>query len=228
MTYDKINPSHYHGDRRYEPIDVIEDWGLNYRLGCALKYISRNGRKPGEDPREGLRKAIWYLEREIEALESPSPYVPPTDVQYEDVLEYYGQTLDLNEAWPEQHVTFGEPVSDIPFDATDEDWEKFWQDDTYNLHVTDSSVFLEPKAGPVGASGTDVLSWDADEDFMWDPSLGPIELTQAEIDKTLAKKDLEQFDDDEIVSSFDRRGLIIGVKKDGSTCILGKDGTCET
>ena len=46
---DMINPNHYRGDRQYEPIAVIEDWGLNYRLGNAVKYISRNGRKPGED-----------------------------------------------------------------------------------------------------------------------------------------------------------------------------------
>lgn len=62
-AYDSINPSHYHGDRKFEPIDVIEDWGLDYHLGNALKYIARNGRKPGEDPREGISKAIWYLER---------------------------------------------------------------------------------------------------------------------------------------------------------------------
>lgn len=85
MKYDNINPSHYRGDRKFEPIDVIEDWDLNYRLGNALKYISRNGRKPGENPVEGLKKAIWYLEREIQSLEQPSPH----QVVYEDVLEDY-------------------------------------------------------------------------------------------------------------------------------------------
>ena len=85
MTYDSINPSHYRGDRRHEPIDVIEDWGLNYRLGNAVKYIARNGRKPGENPVEGLKKAIWYIEREIQSLEKPSRH----QVVYEDVLEDY-------------------------------------------------------------------------------------------------------------------------------------------
>ena len=42
-SYDHINPSHYKGDREFEPIDVIEDWGLNYHLGNALKYLARNG-----------------------------------------------------------------------------------------------------------------------------------------------------------------------------------------
>jgi hypothetical protein len=66
---DMINPLHYRGDRQFEPIAVIEDWELNYNLGNALKYISRNGRKPGEDPTEGLKKAIWYLQREISKYE---------------------------------------------------------------------------------------------------------------------------------------------------------------
>lgn len=203
MAYDKINPSHYHGDRKHEPIEVIEDWGLNYRLGSALKYIARNGRKPGEDPREGLKKAIWYLEREIAALDAPSPYAPPTDVQYEDVLQYYGQTQDEKEAWPEDYY---------PFDASHDDWISFWEDDEFDLHVTGGSVFLEGKQP----------EWDTDEDFMWDPSLGPVELTQEEIEQTLSKKDLECFQQDEIVSTFERRGMIIGIKKDGSTVLLSE------
>lgn len=86
MSYDSINPSHYHGERRFEPIEVIEDWDLNYRLGNALKYISRNGRKPGEDQAEGLSKAIWYLQREIEALKGKNI---PYSITYEDVLEEF-------------------------------------------------------------------------------------------------------------------------------------------
>ena len=78
---DMINPNHYKGDRQFEPIAVIEDWGLNYRLGNAVKYISRNGRKPGEDPREGLKKAIWYIEREIASLDAPNPYAQLVDDQ---------------------------------------------------------------------------------------------------------------------------------------------------
>lgn len=58
-------PAHYSEGRRYEPIDVIEDWGLGFHLGNAVKYIARCGRKEGEDPSECLRKAVWYLEREI-------------------------------------------------------------------------------------------------------------------------------------------------------------------
>jgi len=207
---DMINPSHYRGDRKFEPIAVIEDWGLNYRLGNAVKYISRNGRKPGEDPREGLRKAIWYLEREIAALEAPSQYAPPADVQYEDVLEYYGQSIDLDEAWPTQ------AAQPVPFDATE-----------------DIISFDLGHDGPVGSGGTDAIFsvndfWMETPDYVsgWDPSLGPVEITPDEIAERLAKKDLDQFDDDEIVSTVERRGMVIGFRKDGTSCVL-KDGRCE-
>ena len=112
MTYDAVNPSHYRGDRKYEPIQVIEDWNLNYRLGCALKYISRNGRKPGENPTEGLRKAIWYLEREISALEPPEV---PFELAYKDIVNYYEWDSD-DSYMLEPNVTA----------AVEKDWEDFW------------------------------------------------------------------------------------------------------
>lgn len=70
MTYDRINPHHYKGDRRFETIEVIEDWRLGYNLGNCVKYVSRCNRKPNEDPVECLKKAVWYLEREISRIES--------------------------------------------------------------------------------------------------------------------------------------------------------------
>lgn len=60
------HPSHYAEGRRYEPIDVIEDWELGFCLGNAVKYISRAGRK--NDALEDLKKARWYLDREIERM----------------------------------------------------------------------------------------------------------------------------------------------------------------
>ncbi len=66
--YDPVScPSHYIEGRKYEPIDVIEDWELDFCLGNALKYISRAGRK--NDEIEDLRKAIFYIERKIYNLE---------------------------------------------------------------------------------------------------------------------------------------------------------------
>ena len=58
------HPAHYTAGE-IECIDVIEAWGFGFNLGNALKYMMRAGRKPDTDPVEDLKKALWYLEREI-------------------------------------------------------------------------------------------------------------------------------------------------------------------
>lgn len=65
MTNDIVNhPPHYKGNG-IECIDVIEAFGLGFNLGNAVKYILRAGKKG--DRIEDIRKAMWYLEREIKA-----------------------------------------------------------------------------------------------------------------------------------------------------------------
>ena len=60
------HPSHYNGGE-VEVIDLIEEWGLGFCLGNAVKYICRSGRKGGiENRRVDLEKAAWYLNRAIE------------------------------------------------------------------------------------------------------------------------------------------------------------------
>lgn len=62
---DSVNsPAHY-TDGGIETIDFIEAKGLNYNLGNAVKYISRAGKKDPDKVIEDLRKAEWYLTREI-------------------------------------------------------------------------------------------------------------------------------------------------------------------
>jgi Protein of unknwon function (DUF3310) len=62
---DAVNhPVHYGGDVPYEAIKVIEAWGLGFCLGNTVKYISRSGKKTS-DKIEDLKKAAWYLNREI-------------------------------------------------------------------------------------------------------------------------------------------------------------------
>lgn len=66
---DNVNhPSHYTSGR-IEVIDFIEDQHLGFHLGNAVKYISRAGRKDADKTVEDLRKAAWYLNRQIERLE---------------------------------------------------------------------------------------------------------------------------------------------------------------
>jgi hypothetical protein len=64
-------PAHYGGaENPYETIKVIEAWGLGFCLGNAVKYISRAGKKGAA--LEDLRKAAWYLQREIEKCTATS------------------------------------------------------------------------------------------------------------------------------------------------------------
>lgn len=63
MQRDDINhPSHY-TQGNIEVIDYIEDKKLGYRLGNVVKYVSRAGHK--DDAIKDLKKARWYLNREI-------------------------------------------------------------------------------------------------------------------------------------------------------------------
>ena len=55
------HPDHY--NQGIEAIDIIESWNLNFSLGNAIKYILRAPYKGSK--REDIKKAIWYLEREL-------------------------------------------------------------------------------------------------------------------------------------------------------------------
>jgi len=60
------NPAHYTSNSSgIECIDVVEH--LNFCRGNAIKYIWRAGLKGDEI--EDLKKAAWYIAREIQRLE---------------------------------------------------------------------------------------------------------------------------------------------------------------
>lgn len=63
---DSINPHHYKAAAGFQVIDVIEGYELNFPLGNAIKYVCRHSNKNGL---EDLKKARWYLNREIENQE---------------------------------------------------------------------------------------------------------------------------------------------------------------
>ena len=60
------SPAHYTRGS-IQPYDVIDDWGLDYYSGSAVKYICRAGHK--EDEVMDLKKAVEFLGRRIENLE---------------------------------------------------------------------------------------------------------------------------------------------------------------
>ena len=75
MKKEAVNhPSHYGGEKNpYEAFKVIEAWDLNFSLGNVLKYMSRAGKK-SDSILEDLKKAAWYLNREIKRIEDASKY----------------------------------------------------------------------------------------------------------------------------------------------------------
>ena len=56
------HPDHYKG-KTFEVIDIINDYGLNFELGNAIKYILRADKKGNK--KQDLEKAIWYLNYEL-------------------------------------------------------------------------------------------------------------------------------------------------------------------
>ena len=68
IKYDTVNhPAHYTFGK-YEVIDVINDWKLNFNRGNAIKYIARAGKKNPDKEIEDLEKAVFYLQDEIKRL----------------------------------------------------------------------------------------------------------------------------------------------------------------
>lgn len=61
------NPPHYTCfSNGAEVIDIAEN--LNFNRGNAIKYIARAGRKSSESELQDLRKARWYIDREIQRI----------------------------------------------------------------------------------------------------------------------------------------------------------------
>lgn len=72
------HPPHYRASSGFEAIDVIESWKLNFNLGNVVKYTCRAGLKGSEllptteskeKTLEDLKKALWYLQREVHRVE---------------------------------------------------------------------------------------------------------------------------------------------------------------
>lgn len=68
MTNDAVNhPKHYTSHPSgVECIQVTEH--LNFCIGNAIKYLWRAGLKDGNSDIQDLKKAVWYIEREIARL----------------------------------------------------------------------------------------------------------------------------------------------------------------
>ena len=70
MTLEPSDPIHrpaHYTFSSIEVIDVIEAWRLSFCLGNVVKYVARADHKGR--PLEDLKKARWYLDREIQRRE---------------------------------------------------------------------------------------------------------------------------------------------------------------
>ena len=73
---DMINHPQHYTSGKIEVIDFIEDKGLNFNLGNVVKYVARAGHKKSSGKSqeakalEDLKKAQWYLNREISSREA--------------------------------------------------------------------------------------------------------------------------------------------------------------
>ena len=61
-----VHPKHYN-QGKYEVVEVISDWKLNFNLGSAIKYIARCELK-GNKKRD-LEKAIEFIKFELSHME---------------------------------------------------------------------------------------------------------------------------------------------------------------
>ena len=67
---DPVNhPAHYNYGS-IEVIDAIEAWDLGFHIGNAIKYLARYKQKG--NPVEDLKKARWYIDRQIALIEGNS------------------------------------------------------------------------------------------------------------------------------------------------------------
>ena len=64
--FNPIEPHYYKTDLT----DFIEQHGLNFQRGNALKYIVRAGKKNSDKEIEDLQKALWYIQKEIQFVKS--------------------------------------------------------------------------------------------------------------------------------------------------------------
>lgn len=76
---DAINPNHYKSHPSgVECIQITEH--MNFCLGNAMKYLWRAGQKGNKI--EDLKKAVWYINREIGRIDKSLPTI-------EDVQKVY-------------------------------------------------------------------------------------------------------------------------------------------
>lgn len=107
---DVVNhPKHYnHG--KFECAEVIEDWKLGYHLGNCVKYICRCEHKGKK--LEDLKKAKWYLDRQIQLLENEG-CAKAWEERTTTIGGFPAQLLNKLESPPVNDKTYGDTLTEI-------------------------------------------------------------------------------------------------------------------
>ncbi|EOI0552146.1 DUF3310 domain-containing protein [Campylobacter jejuni] len=101
-TNDPINPPHYKGFANgAQVIDITE--GLSFAGGNVVKYVARACRIDGVikgDPVEDLKKARWYIDRELARLTTTDTAQPVVkDIDRARGMEIFNQlTTNIEKA----------------------------------------------------------------------------------------------------------------------------------
>lgn len=89
MTHDPVNPPEHYTQHPsgVECIQITEH--MNFNVGNAIKYLWRSDRKGGV---EDLRKAAWYIQREVARIENaaaPGTITKMTGAELKEMLREF-------------------------------------------------------------------------------------------------------------------------------------------
>ena len=120
---DVVNhPKHYQGADGMEAIDVIKAFKLNFHLGNVVKYILRKDSKG--DALQDLKKAKWYLEREIASI-----FDPTSADSYDALQDGEAQvSVDLAGGPDKTSFTLWDMIPDDAEGSVTIGWNKFHKD----------------------------------------------------------------------------------------------------
>ena len=101
---DNVKKPAYYNRGKIEVWEFIEDQGLDYHTGNAVKYIARAGFKDPLKEVEDLQKAIAFLERKIKVLNGTTGNTDTTDIvditnTNSEIItfDHYASTLTANQ-----------------------------------------------------------------------------------------------------------------------------------
>ena len=125
---DPVNhPSHY-TDGKIEVLDFIEDKKLNYHRGNAVKYICRAGKKDPNKKEEDIKKAVFYLNREIQLLKNKEmqktgpTYSFNSSVTSEEAAKYIDEWDEIDHKFYEA-ISLIAKASGVNFEQSEYDWD---------------------------------------------------------------------------------------------------------